>query len=84
MKKWIAIVVAMGVLGSIVAGCGGKKAEQVKYPTKPITILVPYAAGGAADLMVRIIEPSLSKRLGQPVVVVNKPADPVLLLCWKH
>src|SRR5258706_1136587 len=42
------------------------------YPSKPITIVVPYPAGGTSDNQVRIISEPLSKTLGQPVIVDNK------------
>lgn len=74
VRKTFAILVTICLMVVLLAGCGGKKAAtEVKYPTKPITILVPYAAGGACDMMVRIMEPSLAKKMGQPIVVVNKP-----------
>ena len=41
------------------------------YPTRPIRLLVPYPAGGGADLMARLVSPLLSERLGQQVVVEN-------------
>jgi tripartite-type tricarboxylate transporter receptor subunit TctC len=40
---------------------------------KPITLLVSYPAGGGADVMARLVAPVLSRSLGQPVVVENKP-----------
>lgn len=43
------------------------------WPTKPIHIVVPYAAGGAVDTIARITGQGLSQRLGQPVIVDNKP-----------
>lgn len=42
------------------------------YPDKPITIIVPYSAGGASDLSARYVAQKLSERLGQPVIVENK------------
>ncbi|HSA89790.1 MAG TPA: tripartite tricarboxylate transporter substrate binding protein, partial [Burkholderiales bacterium] len=42
-------------------------------PTKPIRIVVPYAAGGTSDILARQIGPELNKAWGQPVVVENKP-----------
>ena len=43
------------------------------YPTKPIRIVVPYAAGGTSDILARQIGPELNKAWGQAVVVENKP-----------
>lgn len=71
------------VLGSILlcmlllaGGCsmGAKHSvAEVKYPTKPITVIVPYAAGGTTDTVARVLEKSAQKHLGQPLVVINKP-----------
>ncbi|WP_175156227.1 MULTISPECIES: tripartite tricarboxylate transporter substrate binding protein [Achromobacter] len=43
------------------------------YPDHPITLINPYAAGGPADVVARSLARALEKRLGQPVVVENKP-----------
>jgi len=43
------------------------------YPSGPVTLVNPYAAGGPADVLARTIIPSLSENLGQPIVVLNKP-----------
>ena len=43
------------------------------YPTRPVTLIVPYAAGGVADVGMRIICDRLSNRLGQQFVVENRP-----------
>ena len=43
------------------------------YPTRPIRIIVPYPAGGSADLLPRIFAEKLSARWGQPVLVENRP-----------
>lgn len=47
-------------------------AAQESYPSRPIRIVVPYAAGGATDFVARTIGDRLSKSMGQPVVVDNK------------
>jgi tripartite-type tricarboxylate transporter receptor subunit TctC len=43
------------------------------YPTHPVTLIVPYAAGGVADVGMRIIADKLSNRLGQQFIVENRP-----------
>src|SRR5919108_1365284 len=48
-------------------------ASAQDYPTKPIRIIVGYAAGGGNDIIVRVMTPEMQKGLGQPLVVENKP-----------
>jgi tripartite-type tricarboxylate transporter receptor subunit TctC len=51
----------------------GAAYAQENYPTKPVTLVVPYAAGGVTDVMARVIADELAKKLGQPFVVENRP-----------
>src|SRR2546430_11802065 len=51
---------------------GGAAAQQ--YPTRNITMLVPYAAGGPTDTVARVVAQSMLKPLGQTVIVENKPS----------
>src|SRR5258707_11391963 len=44
------------------------------YPTRPITLIVPLAAGGGADIASRIVAERMRASLGQPIVVENIPA----------
>jgi tripartite-type tricarboxylate transporter receptor subunit TctC len=49
------------------------RAEAQPWPSRPIRIIAPFPPGGLVDLLPRAIAPSLSARLGQPVVVENRP-----------
>jgi len=46
---------------------------QAAWPDRPIRVIVPFAAGGNADTVGRLLQPRLQERLGQPVVVENRP-----------
>ncbi len=48
-------------------------ASAQTYPAKPIRIVVPFVAGGAVDLLARIMGQKLSESLGQPVIIENRP-----------
>src|SRR5262245_137762 len=61
---WRAVLIALAF--------GAADASAQNYPTKPIRIIVPFAAGGAVDALARIISAKLQEQLGQPVIVENR------------
>ena len=56
-----------------VAGCLSLPAVAQTYPTKPIRLVVPFGAGGVADLTARTVVQKMAEGLGQSVVIDNKP-----------
>src|SRR5947207_3512607 len=57
----------------LVLVAGGACAQEPAWPTKPIRWLVPFAPGGPADVVARIIAAGLAERTGQPNIVDNQP-----------
>jgi len=72
-----ALVSGFGV--SLVYAQAGPGSAVSSYPSKPIRLVVPYPAGGGLDVMSRLLGERLSQRLGQPVVVDNKPGAGTIL-----
>ncbi len=60
------------IAGLLVAVLGGPVAAA-DYPDKPITIVVPFPAGSSSDMIPRLLGPLLTKSLGVPVVIENRP-----------
>jgi tripartite-type tricarboxylate transporter receptor subunit TctC len=60
-------------LAAILLAASSAAAMAQDWPTRPLRIVVPFPAGGSADTQTRVIADELSKALGQPVVIENKP-----------
>jgi tripartite-type tricarboxylate transporter receptor subunit TctC len=63
--RWIFALMALAAAVS--------PATAQQFPTKPITFVVPYAAGGNVDISTRILQAGIGETLGQPVIIENRP-----------
>jgi len=61
------------VLTACALGLASLPAAAQAYPARPITVIAPFAAGGSTDLVARLLAEGLQARLGQPIIVENKP-----------
>ena len=69
----IARRILLASLGAALAACVASTAAAQSYPTKPIRMIVPFPPGGPIDTMGRMVANDLSQRLGQQVLVDNRP-----------
>lgn len=60
-------------LAALLAAAPFAAAQPPSYPASPIKVIVPFTPGTGADIIARIMQPELAKKLGQPIVVENKP-----------
>jgi tripartite-type tricarboxylate transporter receptor subunit TctC len=65
-----ALVAALLLVAALAAG---RVARAEPYPSRPVTIIVPYAPGGTTDAMARLIGQKLEQKLGKPFVAENRP-----------
>jgi tripartite-type tricarboxylate transporter receptor subunit TctC len=58
------------------AGCGlaRRRLAQTTWPSRPITLVVPFGPGGIADLTARTVAQAMQRSLGTPIVVDNRPS----------
>ena len=67
-----ACLAAVAVFCALPAGTGQSQA-QTKYPERPVRIIVPYGAGGVADVTTRLVAQKVSEAMGQTFVIENRP-----------
>lgn len=73
-RRWLIAVAA--VTAGVVAGglaTATPLAAESGYPTRPITIMVPYGPGGLGDVTLRMYQEKLEPRLGQKIIIENRP-----------
>ena len=68
MSRARRLTIAVAAVGMLISAAAGAQ----EYPTKPITLIVPWPAGGSTDISMRAIAESASKLLGQPIAIDNK------------
>ena len=68
MAPWRSVVA-----GVLIAGASVTSATAQSYPAKPIKMVVPYTPGSPVDVLARLVSNHLSPRLGQTIVLENKP-----------
>lgn len=68
---WKAVIVV--TMAACIIAAVNTDAAYAGFPDKPLTVIVPYRAGGSTDTMIRVFAKALAKELGQPVVVQNRP-----------
>jgi tripartite-type tricarboxylate transporter receptor subunit TctC len=80
LKKYFALIASLsaGVPPAHAADSASANAGQA-YPTRPIRLIVPYGAGGNADILARIVGARLAEVLSQPVIIDNRPGASGLL-----
>lgn len=65
--------VAFALMGGVIGLSSSAHAQAPAFPSKPLHMLVGFAAGGPTDLIARIVAPEMQARLGQSVIVENRP-----------
>lgn len=65
---------AVSVVACTLSLCSVAVCAQDKYPSRPIRLVIPFAPGGGSDVTARLLGPRIADRLGQPVVIDNRPA----------
>ena len=63
------IILALSALGVLLPSLTNAQS----YPTQPIKLIIPFAAGGPSDVLARAFVPKLGENLGQPIIIENKP-----------
>lgn len=78
-SKFISLIIVLSLIFTLTACSGATKSQtsngtkELKFPEKPIELIVPYAAGGGTHLAAELLSPEAQEYLGQPLNIVCKP-----------
>ena len=73
MTKRLLPIVVLGASVALAATLGSTMVRAQSYPTKNITVIIPFAGGSASDVVARILFDRMSKNMGQTIIVENRP-----------
>lgn len=73
MKRHARIAALLATCAALFAATAWAQNTATDFPNKPIHIIVPFPPGGSSDAVVRMLGPRLTERLGQPIVIENRP-----------
>src|SRR5882757_2485205 len=66
--------IGFGLILAVAVSCfDARVADASDFPTKTVRIVIPFSAGGAPDVLFRIVAPHLSEKWKQPVIIENRP-----------
>ena len=77
-RNFLLALCASSLALGLVLGLAAQPARAA-WPERPVTIIVPFAAGSSNDGLARLVQPSLQKNLGQPIIVENRPGADALI-----
>ena len=73
MSAGCKVVAIAAMLCAVIIGGASAALAEADYPSRPVTLIVPYGAGGVADVGMRILSDKLSSRPGQQFIVEDRP-----------
>ncbi|MEJ5149348.1 Bug family tripartite tricarboxylate transporter substrate binding protein [Comamonas sp. MYb396] len=77
----LALANAAAASGLPLATVARAASDKASFPTKPLRVIVPFAPGGATDVLARSVSDRLGQQMGQPAIVDNRPGAAGLLAC---
>ena len=72
------------LISAAFAGLLAAPAQADNYPSRPVTIVVPFAAGGGSDLLARLVAQHLEEKLGKPFIIENRPGAATTLAAMRR